>query len=206
MPGLETLQRAGDCTVQESRSVPTSRRGLWRVHVPQTDTAGTQASYALQALEYDMQRLDANPDPTKRMRVPVSTRCWYEPAFVPRLAELVDAHHGVLPRLLIEIEHECLLKSATVVRNALADAGAPDLRLAVRLGAQPTPLRSELRAARVGFLIVTAETLRTTQEQPTELLFLKKLATAAGAKLELEGVQLGAARLGTRPALGERLH
>jgi hypothetical protein len=168
------------------RSMPTSQATLWRVELAQPDGFGTQARFTLDALRFALEWLEARGRRHKRICVQVSARCWYEPAFLPSISELFSAHAAALPRLLIEIEHDCLLKSATNVRSVLARANGSEVKLAVRLGHGPMPLCHELREAGVVLLIADALAAAPAGLSQTECLFLERLANAAGAELELD--------------------
>lgn len=171
---------------RKARTVPTSRLTVWRVELMQQDGIGTQARFTLDALRFALEWLDARGRRQKRMRVPVSARCWYEPAFLPSLIELFGAHASALPRLLIEIDHDCLLQSAATVRQVLAQANGSDVKLAVRLGNGPMPLCRELREAGVALVIADELAASSAGLSQTECVFLERLALAAGAELEIE--------------------
>lgn len=168
------------------RTVPTRQLAVWRVELMQQDGIGTQARFTLDALRFALEWLDARGRRQKRMRVPVSARCWYEPAFLPSLIELFSAHASALPRLFIEIDNDCLLKSAATVRQVLAQANGSEVKLAVRLGNGPMPLGHELREAGVALMIADALAASSSGLSQTECVFLERLALAAGAELEIE--------------------
>ncbi len=171
---------------REMRSMPTSQPALWRVELVQQDGPGTQARFTLDALRFALEWLEERGRRHKRIRVQVSARCWYEPAFLPSISELFSAHASTLPRLLIEIEHACLLKSGVTVRSVLARANGSEVKLAVRLSDAPMPLCRELREAGVALLVADELAAAPSGLSQTECVFLERLASAAGAELELE--------------------
>jgi len=171
---------------RKMRSMSTSQPTTWRIEPAQPDGVGTHARFTLDALRLALQWLEARGRRHKRIRVQVNARCWYEPAFQPSVSELFSAHAAALPRLLIEIEQDCLLKSAATVRSVLARANGSEVKLAVRLGDGPMPLCHELREAGVALLIADGLAAAAACLPQTQCVFLENLASAAGAELELE--------------------